>query len=167
MQKQNKKIIFILGTCFVILFLIFGFYYLNNNSNNKEESLEEKYKKVEETLSSYQKKLEADNYGGKTPQETLNLFIQALEKEDIEEASKYFWIDMKNSKDVWKNALLKAKEEKKLMDIVSLLKKAQYEEGSSSQDVAWFSVKNKDGLAEYSIVLKLNRNTGVWKIEEM
>jgi len=31
-----------------------------------------------------------DTYGGKTPEETLNLFIEALKKEDLELASKYF-----------------------------------------------------------------------------
>src|SRR3989344_8418422 len=31
-----------------------------------------------------------DTYGGKTPKETLELFIAAVEKEDFELASKYF-----------------------------------------------------------------------------
>ncbi|MEK7635677.1 MAG: hypothetical protein AAB405_01145 [Patescibacteria group bacterium] len=35
----------------------------------------------------------ADTYGGKTPQETLQLFVDAVEKEDFELAIKYFVID--------------------------------------------------------------------------
>ena len=34
-----------------------------------------------------------DTYGGKTPQETLDLFVAALEAEDVELASKYFMLD--------------------------------------------------------------------------
>lgn len=34
-----------------------------------------------------------DKYGGKTPEETINLFITALRRDDIELASKYFVLD--------------------------------------------------------------------------
>lgn len=34
-----------------------------------------------------------DVYGGKTPEETLKLFIQALKEENIELASKYFALE--------------------------------------------------------------------------
>lgn len=35
----------------------------------------------------------ADNYGGATPEETLRLFIEALEKKDYELAAKYFVVE--------------------------------------------------------------------------
>lgn len=38
----------------------------------------------------------ADNYGGKTPEETLDLYIQALKAGDIELASKYYEISLDN-----------------------------------------------------------------------
>ena len=47
----------------------------------------EAFQKAEQEL--YQKMM-ADTYGGKTPQETLELFIAAVEKGDYELASKYF-----------------------------------------------------------------------------
>ena len=37
--------------------------------------------------------VEADTYGGKTPQETLELFIKAVEAGDYELASKYFVVE--------------------------------------------------------------------------
>lgn len=169
-EKNSKKnFIFWFGIFILLILLVLGGYFLKNSFKGKEnqESLEEKYKKVEGINSSYEEKLKADFYGGKTPEETLGLFIKALEKEDVDEAGKYFLIDMKNSQETWKAALLKARENKKISEIVSVLKKAEYEKNSSSDDTAWFSVKNEKGLAEYSIVLKLNKYTGVWKIQEM
>ena len=51
-------------------------------------------------------KLEApyknDKFGGKTPEETFDMFIDALKKEDIELASKYFVIQ---KQDDWEEAL--------------------------------------------------------------
>jgi hypothetical protein len=46
----------------------------------------------------YQEQL-ADNIGGKTPQETLRLYIEALERGDYELASKY-WIDYKREEHI-------------------------------------------------------------------
>jgi len=34
-----------------------------------------------------------DKYGGKTPEETYAMFLEALKKKDIELASKYFTLD--------------------------------------------------------------------------
>src|SRR3989344_4079216 len=49
-----------------------------------------------------------DTYGGATPEETLQLFIAALEAEDIELASKYFLPD---EREEMKSYLLRAQEE--------------------------------------------------------
>ena len=38
-----------------------------------------------------------DTYGGKTPQETLNLYIAAVEKGDYELASKYFVVENRSA----------------------------------------------------------------------
>lgn len=43
-----------------------------------------------------------DRYGGKTPEETFDLFIEALKKEDVELASKYFVIPKQEG---WKSTL--------------------------------------------------------------
>ena len=51
--------------------------------NVSQKELDEYYRKVDELLAQ-------DIYGGETPEETLNLYIQALEAGDLELASKYF-----------------------------------------------------------------------------
>ncbi len=49
--------------------------------------IEKVYKEQE---AKYVAAMTADTYGGKTPQETLDLFVDALRKGDVELASKYF-----------------------------------------------------------------------------
>lgn len=51
------------------------------------QKLAEELKRMEEE--DYRRAM-ADTYGGKTPQETLRLYIEAVEKGDYELASKYF-----------------------------------------------------------------------------
>ena len=51
-----------------------------------------------------------DKYGGKTPEETFDLFLDALRKEDVDLASKYFVIP---KQDEWKKTLEKYKENNK------------------------------------------------------
>lgn len=36
---------------------------------------------------------ENDTYGGKTPEETFDMYLAALKKGDLELASKYFWVE--------------------------------------------------------------------------
>ncbi len=62
-----------------------------------------------------QEAMEADKIGGKTPQETLEMFISAVEEGDFERASKYFVIEKQEE---WKEYLNKAK---KLPDLLGLL----------------------------------------------
>ena len=57
----------------------------------------------------------ADTYGGKTPQETLQLFINAVEKEDSELAIKYFVLDEKER--VYLISKLTGMKQKKLLDV--------------------------------------------------
>src|SRR3989344_5214806 len=50
-------------------------------------------RKTQKQYEDLKKLYEADTYGGKTPEETLALFIDALKKGDTDLAAKYFVID--------------------------------------------------------------------------
>ena len=52
--------------------------------------VERSQKLLEEAKKKEYEAMMKDAYGGKTPQETLRLYIQAIEKEDYELASRYF-----------------------------------------------------------------------------
>ena len=60
-----------------------------------------------------------DKYGGKTPEETFDMFIAALEKGDVELASKYFVF---NKQDEWKKTLEEYKNKSLLNNLTNELK---------------------------------------------
>lgn len=88
-QTKSAKVFWGVGLFFVALFLfIIGSYYYDQWRGQKRvEELAQALKKWEQDI--YDKKA-ADKIGGKTPQETLQMFIDAVEKGDYELASKYF-----------------------------------------------------------------------------
>ncbi|MBU1557850.1 hypothetical protein KKC45_02715 [Patescibacteria group bacterium] len=99
MNKIYKKlwfrIVLILLVVFGILYWlgIIGFWvsdikgYLKDWSDNRYmQSLEDKSAELERLY-------KEDIYGGDTPEETLSLFIKALENKDLELASKYYIIE--------------------------------------------------------------------------
>jgi hypothetical protein len=45
---------------------------------------------LQRSVDQYAKEIKADKYGGKTPEETYAMFVEALKKEDIDLAVKYF-----------------------------------------------------------------------------
>lgn len=87
----------------------------------------------------YIEAMTADTYGGKTPQETLDLFLVALEAEDAELASKYFMLDDNLSREKWLKMLIVFKEKGLLDDMV--------------KDINPSSVK-----------IELNKYSNLWKI---
>lgn len=69
----------------------------------------------------YEKMMEPyynDTYGGKTPEETYDMFIDALKKGDIELASKYFVVE---KQDDWMKTLEEYKDENLLDSFVTEL----------------------------------------------
>lgn len=131
----------------------------------------------------------ADIYGGKTPQETLSMFIEAMEKENYELASKYFEIDSQEEK----LDEIKAAPKEEIEKTLGLLKKMQLddkdvilgkmyeivtargEDAGSKEDYierekAFYtksetmSVAVGDGRSSVSFTLYPN---GIWKIERM
>ncbi len=109
-----------------------------------------------------------DTYGGKTPEETLQMLIEALRKEDIELASKYFMLDESGNPNLkWIEGLRKTKEAGKLQEIAILLSKAKPDLTARSYDEDFkFSVYESGELKVY-INLELNKYSGIWKIESL
>ena len=123
------------------------------------ESKQEKY------LKTLQEQYANDTYGGETPEETLELFIQALEEGNVELASKYFVVE---------------KQEEGLSDLSIAMKKnnlARYLDILNNSDR---SVTMYDNKTRYEIdffdenkqqihieVFTLNTQTDKWKIEEL
>ncbi|MEW5805281.1 MAG: hypothetical protein AB1721_00925 [Patescibacteria group bacterium] len=122
----------------------------------------------------YEKAMREDVYGGKTPEETLNLFIDALKKGDIELASKYFALNTNENSEYyleydpkWKRGLELTKEANKLDEVIEKLSfvKPDKERITSEEDFKFILEKNGEILGY--INLELNPYSGVWKIESM
>ncbi|MBI4992229.1 MAG: hypothetical protein HZB99_03355 [Candidatus Harrisonbacteria bacterium] len=135
----------------------------NDPVRQQQALLEDYQRKVEEAYSN-------DTYGGSTPEETLRLFVEALKKEDIELASKYFALDDNLDRGRWYGALKKEKENGKLSNIISVINRAQPGDNSDKnfeKHYFNFIVYRGDGEVEADISLVFNPTSKVWKIESL
>jgi hypothetical protein len=139
--------------------------YLSPSAQTARE-MEKNYQTYHEWEQRYYDALASDTYGGKTPEDTLRLFIDALEQEDIELASKYFMYDTSISKQQWVDWLNGIKDAGNLQRFADDLKKAEKGNSISKDDIG-FVLRNNDGTVGFGFRLKFNSSTAVWKIEEM
>ncbi len=124
----------------------------------------EAYQKQEKT---YIEAMTADTYGGKTPKETLDLFVAAVRKGDTELASKYFLLDEKASREKWLIFLnnIKAKDLlNQMADDISKFAKP-LDSTSSDKNVFSFGLFDENGGIAISIDMRINKYSGLWKIE--
>jgi len=102
-----------------------------------------------------------DTYGGKTPKETLDLFITAVEKGDFTLASKYFVLDKQEE---WEKRLENG-DRQKLNNWVDSLKRAQ-ERGSLWEGNFQMEVKSEGD--KIGLVIDFTKYpSSVWKIQEL
>ena len=126
----------------------------------------ENVEKIARTLRQYEEELLerklADTYGGKTPQETLRLYIEAVEKGDYELASKYFIEDYRGLE--LKN--LQSSSRAKLNTLISLLKdSSQITGGYYPRD---YMPEGKEFIIDNPIYIRMMLYpSGIWKIVEI
>lgn len=169
--KKNKYWKFVIGFLGIIILFGGGYFIWDNYLSPKAVSnreTEQNYQKFLDWQKNYENAMKNDIYGGKTPEETLKMFIDALKKGDVELASKYFMFNENGGiDDEIINNLNILKNKQAFSEIINLILSVKFDEKSSSVDTKWFVVKNKDGIVENSIILKLNKYSGIWKIESM
>ena len=121
----------------------------------------ENVEKLAKALRQYEREIiearMADTYGGKTPQETLQLYIDAVERGDYELASKYF-VEEKREAEL---KSLKNAARENIVSVINVLKGMVLSEGSFSPDKKEYVI-SRPLLADF--VLYPN---GVWKISEI
>ena len=93
---MKKKFLITIGG-FVILTLSIGarFTWENYFSPQAKQNkiFEQNLQKYTSGMEAFEAAMRADTWGGKTPEETLAMFVDALKKGDIALASKYFMLD--------------------------------------------------------------------------
>src|SRR3989344_4978769 len=153
-QTSKKMALWFLGIIGVGVVVWLGALYLNPEERAKRDAL----KYFEDLQAQY----ETDTYGGATPEETLQLFIAALEAGGIELASKYFLPDERGET---KQDLVKAQEQQGGFNgLVSRIKDLNKTTGTYDVNTtAFFTTLGGDGVVRFQVVLTKNQNN-VWKI---
>ena len=144
--------------------------YLSPQAKLNRET-QKNYEKYLTWQKNYEKAMREDTYGGKTPEETLQMFIEALKKEDIDLASKYFSLNTNENSEYyltrkeWEEGLKKVKEEGKLNEIILQLSGVKLT--FKDEDGALFKLYDSKGEVKILVEIKFNKYSGVWKIESM
>lgn len=103
-----------------------------------------------------------DNYGGATPEETLDMFITALKTGDLELASKYFVVE----KQPFMLEGFKKSTNNYISDLIFDIERATDKIELSSNEYR-FRTRDVNGGAEFSFDLILNSYTNKWKIYDL
>lgn len=171
-RSRVLKFVLITAGVFVALFAVAVAYeaFLSPRAVGERETWKN-YEIAKKGLEDFREKMTADTYGGKTPQETLDMFIAALEKNDIELASKYAWWDGGSASIANKEALVEgleqAQREGRIQEIVEVLREAK-PTGSSLEGYFGFEVRDeKDDELLVLIDMIFNRFSQVWKIKNI
>ncbi len=171
-NKNKKKLIIISFVCVVIILFgvsgAFGFIkeriQRTIDTYKTQKAIEQFYQGLDE----YYQKFAEDTYGGKTPQETLDMFIEALEKGDIDLAAKYFAMDDNLSRKKWEDGLKAQAEAGKIQELINIVKQFKPALKQSSVTSTYeFVIIGDGGMVEYSIEMEFNQYSGVWKIKSM
>jgi len=173
-KPKRKYWKFVAGFLGIIIIAFGGFFvwekYFSPQAKINRET-QKNYEKYLEWQKNYEKAMREDTYGGKTPEETLQMFIEALKKGDIELASKYFALNTNEKSEYyltrkeWEEGLQKIKDEGKLKEVISQLAKTKLV--FKDESGALFKKYDSKGEVEVLVEIKLNKYSGVWKIESL
>lgn len=145
---------FIGGFVLIIALAMGGLYFLNYYFSAEQKSIRY-YKNLERQYAE-------DTYGGQTPEETLQLFIDALKAGDIELASKYFVVDKRGE---WLDNLSKIKNNGFLQVMISDLNRPKNKYSVSDAQVG-FDIANDKKEVALTVLIGRNSND-IWKIIDM
>ncbi len=120
---------------------------------------------AQDPLARYREAMRQDTYGGKTPEETLRLFVAALRAGDVERASSYFLLDDNMSKEKWIKRLQEIKNNNLLMRMADDIERDAKPTKPAYEGDAAFELLNSDGTLNTVIDMEFNKFSGVWKLQ--
>ncbi len=155
-KRDYRKMIFVFLA--IVLVVIVGVVaweiYKESQLPQKADELQ---RQIDQEREQERQRLMADTYGGKTPQETLRMYIEAVEQGDYELASRYF-IEGNREKEM---ASFNGATTQKLTNYIEYLEQASRENGLFNLDQNYFSIDRP-----ILIRMQLYPN-GIWKIIEI
>lgn len=157
MKKKIKIALIVFGA---VVFVWYGYVGTVKYKNWKwYQGMKNEAAKFEKELADKKAKIAADTYGGKTPQETLDMFIAAVEKGDYELASKYFVVE-RQEKELKE---LQISERKNIDNVMSLLKKVNAEMIEEN-----FQTSKINYVITHPILVTfIKYPSNLWKIDEI
>lgn len=123
-------------------------------------SAQEYWKVMQKQSADLEEKYKNDTYGGNTPEETLALYIEALEKGDLKLASMYY---IPEEQDAHERTLNRSRENgnvKGYIDILSLKKVVGVSEENHKADIEFFEKEKQ----VHVLFLTQNPFTNKWKL---
>lgn len=156
-SKKSVKII--IGFVVVVLIVWVAFDGLPKYQNwQKWRNIKKQAAEFEKMEKERRELIINDTYGGKTPQETLEMFISAVEAGDYELASKYFVVEKQGE---WKENLLTASNVDFLTQDLKKINQRLIKEK--------FNYEQKDNFViTYPIFIKfIKYPSNLWKINEI
>ena len=141
--------------------------YMKYRDQQRADEQSQRYRDVEQR---YIEAMTADTHGGKTPEETLKMFIDALRREDVDLASKYFLLDVSDNltREKWIKRLNDIKGKNLLGQMAKDLERAKPDPaGPLYEGDFGFVVYADDGLVGAQIDMQFNKFSQVWKIESL
>ena len=155
-KKRSKIFWIIVIILFVLMLTELGLrYYDRWHGQKRVEELARELERIESERTAAQA---ADTIGGETPQETLRMFIDAVEAGDYELASKYFVIEKQEE---WEEDLEEVGLTDNLNSLLDPLVSAQNSVGDYSDK------KDKYFIHEPVLISFILYPSGNWKIEEI
>lgn len=118
--------------------------------------------RVLKDMENLKKQYAEDPYGGDTPEETLRLFIDALKSGDTDLAAKYFILDKQQE---WRKDLAQIKDKGLLKNVTTELENTKLTK--KTEEEAFFTLVNKDNIADAELIIGKNIYNKRWKIYEL
>jgi len=170
-KSKSKYWKFAVGFLGIIILVAGGYFiwsrYLSPEAKSNRET-EQNYQKYLDWQKNYENAMKADIYGGKTPEETLKMFIDALKKGDAELASKYFMLEESGKiNQKWAKGLQDTKDAGQFQYLANLLSGAVADKGNSTSAEDFKFKAYENNVLKAYINMQLNKYSGVWKIESM
>jgi len=148
---MKKKYLIILTFLLIIgLLSVFCFWFLNPQMRQARK-LKNGWSSFNKAITAEKQKYAADAYGGTIPEETYRLFLDALKKQDIDLASKYFILEKQEE---YKTLLNQIKNSDQWKIMMEDLLDPKNRKGKMISDSYVIEVINKDNVSVTTIIIK-------------
>ncbi|MGC8651284.1 MAG: hypothetical protein ACP5RX_01555 [Minisyncoccia bacterium] len=148
MKKQY--LIILIGLLTIGLLSVLGFWFFSPQMRQARQ-LKNSLESFNKALKTEEQKYVSDTYGGTIPEETYRLFLEALKKQDIELASKYFILDKQEE---YKNLFTQIKNSGQWDNMMKDLFDSRNSKGKMIGDNYVIEIVDKNNVSVTTITIK-------------